>query len=228
MEAKKSPHADLESKRTFFLEVGIIVAIATMLVAFEWKSYNVKEIIIEKGYDLPEDVEKIPITQQKKAELPIPVPAQTTLLNIVENEMAVDDDLVIDAEDNSLKPISDYIRPTPIADEPEDEEPPFIVVEDNPEFPGGESARIKFLLDNINYPQVAREAGIQGTVYLTFVIEKNGSITDVRILRGVGGGCDEEAIRVVNSMPKWNPGKQRGKPVRVQFNMPIKFTLASS
>jgi periplasmic protein TonB len=85
---------------------------------------------------------------------------------------------------------------------------------------------MKFLQDNIKYPQMARESGIQGTVYVTFVVERNGSVTDVKILRGIGGGCDEEAVRVVQNMPKWEPGKQRGKPVRVQFNMPIKFTLA--
>jgi protein TonB len=85
---------------------------------------------------------------------------------------------------------------------------------------------MKFLQDNIKYPQMARESGIQGTVYVTFVVERNGNVTDVKILRGIGGGCDEEAVRVVQNMPKWEPGKQRGKPVRVQFNMPIKFTLA--
>jgi len=94
-----------------------------------------------------------------------------------------------------------------------------------PSFPGGEAARMKFLQENINYPQMARESGIQGTVYVTFVVEPSGAVSDVRILRGIGGGCDEEAVRVVQSMPEWFPGKQLGKAVRVQFNMPIKFTL---
>ena len=87
-------------------------------------------------------------------------------------------------------------------------------------------ARMKFLQDNIKYPIMAKESGIQGTVYVTFVVERSGAVTDVKILRGIGGGCDEEALRVVKNMPKWEPGKQRGKPVRVQFNMPIKFTLS--
>jgi protein TonB len=78
----------------------------------------------------------------------------------------------------------------------------------------------------MKYPQMARESGIQGTVYVTFVVERNGNVTDVKVLRGIGGGCDEEAIRVIQAMPPWVPGKQRGKPVRVQFNMPIRFTLA--
>ncbi len=101
----------------------------------------------------------------------------------------------------------------------------FTVVEEQPAYPGGEEARVKFLQDNIKYPVEAKELGIQGRVFVTFVVEVDGSITDVRILRGIGGGCDEEAIRVVKAMPKWVPGKQRGVPVRVQFNLPIKFSL---
>lgn len=101
----------------------------------------------------------------------------------------------------------------------------FTVVEEQPGYPGGEEARISFLQQNIKYPEEAKELGIQGRVFVTFVVEVDGSITDVRVLRGIGGGCDEEAVRVVRAMPKWVPGKQRGVPVRVQFNLPIKFTL---
>jgi len=101
----------------------------------------------------------------------------------------------------------------------------FTVVEEQPGYPGGEEARIRYLQESIKYPEEAKELGIQGKVFVTFVVEVDGSITDVRVLRGIGGGCDEEAIRVVKSMPKWVPGKQRGVPVRVQFNLPIKFTL---
>lgn len=107
----------------------------------------------------------------------------------------------------------------------EDVEKPFTVVEQAPDFPGGDEARVKFLHDNIRFPQMARESGIEGTVYVTFVVEKNGSISNVQILRGIGGGCDEEATRVIKQMPNWKPGKQNGQAVRVQFNMPIKFTL---
>jgi len=102
----------------------------------------------------------------------------------------------------------------------------FVFVEYNASFPGGVDARMKYLRENITYPKLAKESGIQGTVYLKFVVEKDGSITNVKVLRGIGGGCDEEAMRVVKNMPKWNPAKQRGKPVRVQFNMPIKFVLS--
>jgi periplasmic protein TonB len=101
----------------------------------------------------------------------------------------------------------------------------FTVVEEQPQYPGGEQAQIKFLKENIKYPQKARELGIQGKVYVTFVVEIDGTISDPRILRGIGGGCDEEAMRVIKAMPKWIPGKQRRVPVRVQFNIPVKFAL---
>lgn len=99
----------------------------------------------------------------------------------------------------------------------------FNMVDEFPEFIGGDEARIKYINENINYPEDALESGIQGTVYITFVVEKDGSITNVRVLRGIGGGCDAEAMRVIKSMPKWKPGKQDGEAVRTQFNMPIKF-----
>ncbi|MGE5424519.1 MAG: energy transducer TonB [Syntrophothermus sp.] len=101
----------------------------------------------------------------------------------------------------------------------------FTVVEEQPGYPGGDEARMKYLQENTKYPEEAKELGVQGKVFVTFVVEVDGSITDVRVLRGIGAGCDEEAVRVVKSMPRWIPGKQRGVPVRVQFNLPIKFTL---
>ena len=226
MEAKKTPKADLESKRTLFVQIGLIVALAAMLVAFEWKTYDIKQV--DLGSRQAEKVEEdlVEITNQNKPPPPPAPPPTTTLINIVQNDVEVEDDLNIDAEATDLTESPEY---TPIAS-PEEEEGAeaeiFTVVEESPSFPGGDEARIRFLTENIKYPQIARESSIQGTVYVTFVVEKNGNVTDVRILRGIGGGCDEEAVRVIKAMPKWNPGKQRGKPVRVQFNMPIKFTLA--
>jgi protein TonB len=109
--------------------------------------------------------------------------------------------------------------------EVEESKPVFTIVEEMPSFPGGEAERNKFLAENIVYPQQATENGIQGTVYVSFVVDSKGNVTDVKILRGIGGGCDEEALRVVKMMPKWHPGKQNGKLVRVLFNMPIYFKL---
>ncbi|NVN95051.1 MAG: energy transducer TonB [Bacteroidetes bacterium] len=102
---------------------------------------------------------------------------------------------------------------------------PFTIVEQQPDFPGGEAEMKKFLLQNMKYPTMARESGIEGTVFVTFVVSKSGKISSIKILRGIGGGCDEEAIRVIKMMPEWKPGKQNGQAVPVQFNMPIKFSL---
>ena len=135
-------------------------------------------------------------------------------LNKKGNVEAPTEDVEVAVKDEGPKVIE-----TPVAAEI------FTVVEVQPGYPGGEEARISYLQQNIKYPEEAKELGIQGKVFVTFVVEVDGSITDVRVLRGIGGGCDEEAIRVVKSMPKWVPGKQRGVPVRVQFNLPIKFTL---
>jgi TonB family protein len=112
-------------------------------------------------------------------------------------------------------------------EKPSSEQEVFIFVEKMPSYPGGEEAIMKFLLDNIKYPELARTNGIQGTVYVKFIVEKDGSVTNVNLQRGIGGGCDEEAVRVVSIMPKWISGKQNGKTVRVQFILPIKFALDS-
>jgi protein TonB len=116
--------------------------------------------------------------------------------------------------------------PVKVEEEKEEEEQKiFTIVENDPEFPGGMDALYKYLAENIKYPQLARDNGITGKVFVTFVVERDGSIANVKLLRDIGGGCGAEAIRVVKSMPKWNPGKQRGKAVRVQFNLPVNFTL---
>jgi protein TonB len=107
------------------------------------------------------------------------------------------------------------------------EEPPKLFAEEMPSFLGGDIERLKFLTDNIKYPQLAEENGIKGTVYVQFVVDTKGNITDVKVLRGIGGGCDEEAVRVIKMMPQWHPGKQNGVAVRVLFTMPVVFKLQS-
>lgn len=226
MDLKKSPKADLESKKVIFTEIGLVIGLSIMLVAFEWKSYdkNIVAVASRQVENIAEEI--IPITEQK-IKPPPPAPVQQVVkINIVEDDVEVDDNLEIDAEADQNTEVEEYIAPVKQDDEESAEEAQiFMVVESMPEFPGGESALYKFLGENIKYPQMAKESGIQGRVFVTFVVEKNGSVTDVRVLRGIGGGCDEEAIRVVQNMPKWTPGKQRGKSVRVQYNLPVKFTL---
>jgi len=222
-DTKKSAKADLESKKTMFIEIGLVIALAAVLFAFEWKSYEKIELSLASRVvdDTPEEM--IEITQHEKPPPPPAPPQQTTIIEIVEDDMEIEDELEIDVEADQETEMQEYV---PVEEEEEEEEAQiFTVVESMPDFPGGDEARIRYLNENIKYPQMARESGIQGRVFVTFVVEKDGSVTDVRVLRGIGGGCDEEAIRVIKNMPKWDPGKQRGKPVRVQFNMPILFKL---
>jgi protein TonB len=168
-----------------------------------------------------------PVTIQKPPEPPkIKRPAVIYAINIVENGLQVEDDFYINAEADPLDTVPVYI-PMPVlkGEENPEEEDIFTIVESMPEFPGGEQAFYEFLRQNVGYPELAKTAGISGKVYITFVVEKNGSITDVALLRGIGGGCDEEALRVINMMPEWKPGLQRNHPVRVQFILDVKFTL---
>ena len=224
MEAKKSPRADLEGKKLIFRQIGLIVALAVIFLAFEWKTYEktIEDLGQREVVDIPEEI--IPITEQKVKPPPPPPPKQVVKINVVEDDIEIEDEIIIDAEADEDTEIEEYI-PVEVEEEEVEEAQIFMVVESMPEFPGGEPELQKFLYQNIKYPQMAKESGIQGRVFVTFVVEKDGSVTDVRVLRGIGGGCDEEAIRVVQKMPKWKAGKQRGKPVRVQFNLPIKFTL---
>jgi protein TonB len=229
MRTMPTSRANLENKRFIFFEIGIIVALSTILFSFNLRTLEKHKINLDFSKSLSEQEEMVAITQQEKPPPPPTPPQQTSIITIVDNATEnVEEDLVINAEADQDSKVEEYIPYTPPEIEEEDhvdEETIFVVVESMPSFPGGDEARIKYLNENINYPSIAREAGIQGTVYVTFVVEKDGSITDVRILRGIGGGCDEEAVRVIQNMPNWIPGKQRNVPVRVQFNMPIRFIL---
>lgn len=225
MDSKKNPKVDLENKKFIFTQIGLILALAVIFLAFEWKSYD-KTV---EGFEdrVVEDVqeEMVEITIQKQKPPPPPPPKKVVVLNVVEDDIEVEDDIQIDVEADQETEMEEYV-PVEVEEEVVEEEAPiFIVVESMPEFPGGIEKLYAYLQANMKYPQMARESGIQGTVYVTFVVEKDGSVTDIKVLRGIGGGCDEEAIRVVRSMPKWNPGKQRGKPVRVQYNLPVRFIL---
>lgn len=225
IDKKKSPKADLERKKTLFLEIGLVITLALVLLAFNYKSYEKQELtIMTRSVDNAEE-EMVQITQQEKPPPPPKPPQQTTVIEIVEDDVEIEDDIEIDVEADQETEVQDY-EPVEEVEEEEEETQIFQVVETMPTFPGGDAARIKYLQNNLKYPTMARESGIQGKVFVTFVVEKDGSITDVKVLRGIGGGCDEEAVRVIKNMPKWKPGKQRGKPVRVQFNMPIVFKLA--
>ncbi len=228
MKTIKSNKAELEDKRFIFFEVGLIITLAILFYAFEFKSYkkssiDIKSLVID---EIPEEI--VEITLQNKVPPPPSPPEQTSIIEIVEDDMETDDEIEIDVEATQETIIEKYIPTTEIEIEEEEmdvEEQIFVVVESMPQFPGGDGALFKYLSENIRYPKAARENGIQGKVFVSFVVEKDGKVTNIIILRGIGGGCDEEAIKVVQNMPVWIPGKQRGIPVRVQFNLPINFTL---
>ena len=219
----KTKKANLESKKFIFFEIGIIIALLMVLFAFEYKSYESSgyEMIRREFVDIPEDI--VPITEQKVKPPPPPPPKQVTKITIVEDDVEVDDEIIIDVEADDNTEMFEY---TPDEEDEEiDELEIFTIVESLPEFPGGVVELYKFLNKNIKYPPFAKEANIQGNVFVNFVIEQDGNISNIIILRGIGGGCNEESIRIVKIMPKWSPGKQRGRPVRVSFNLPVKFTL---
>lgn len=223
MEPKKNPKVDLENKKGLFLEIGLILALLFVFVAFEYKSYDKQTIDLSARAveDITEEI--IPITEQKVKPPPPPPPKQVTQIRIVEDDVEVDEDIDIDVDADDETVFEEYIAPE--EDEEILETEIFTVVESMPEFPGGMGELMKFLAQNIKYPPLAKESGIQGRVFINFVVEPTGLISNVKVLRGIGGGCDEEAVRVVASMPKWKPGKQRGKNVRVSYNLPVKFTL---
>ncbi len=221
MEPKKSEKADLEKKKGLFLQIGLVVALAVTFVAFEWKSYDKTDFSLGQLQvdDIPEEI--IPITKQEEKPPPPPPPPVQEIV-VVKDDVKIENEAQIQETEVTQETV---VEVQPVKEEVFDEPEIFLIVEEMPGFPGGEGQLVKFLSENIKYPAIARENGITGTVFVTFVIGPDGGVKDVKVLRGIGGGCDEEAKRVVMAMPKWKAGKQRGKPVSVQYNLPIRFTL---
>lgn len=229
MELKKSEKADLENKKNIFLLVGLVAALGIALLAFEWtsKPAQLASLGTLDAADVEEEV--IPITRQEELKTPPPPPPPTVVevLNIVDNTAQVNDDLSIfdsEADNETFVDVAPIVAAKEEKEEAEEAQV-FFIVEEMPEFPGGEAALRAFIAKSINYPVIAQENGIQGKVYVTFVVDKDGGISEAKIARGVDPSLDKEALRVVNQLPKWKPGKQRGKPVRVSYTVPISFVL---
>ena len=227
MEIKKSPKADLESKKLTFALIGLVVTLFIVWRVFEYKSYD-KQIVddLQKTVEVIEE-EMVEITKQEqpKPQPPAPKP-QVTQIEIVDNEEEIEEEIEINAEVSQDEVLEEYdFTPPEIEEEEIVEAEIFKVVEEMPEFPGGAAKMMEFIQKNIKYPMMARESDIQGRVFVNFVVEPDGTITNVTVMRGIGGGCDEEALRVVQSMPNWKPGKQRGSAVRCSFTVPIIFKL---
>ncbi len=227
MEIKKAPKVDLERKKGIFFEIGLVLALGILLYAFEWKTETKKTQDMQGPEVEQVEEEIIPVTTQNTPPPPPPPPAPklTDLINIVDNDTEIDDELEItDAEDETENTVVEVTLFEDVGEEDTGEAQIFQVVETMPSFNGNMN---KWLKDNLKYPILAQENGISGRVFVAFVVERDGSITDVKVARSVDPSLDKEAVRVVKSMPKWNPGKQRNKPVRVAFTVPINFTLSN-
>ncbi|RKD92658.1 energy transducer TonB [Mangrovibacterium diazotrophicum] len=223
MKTKKSPKADLEKNRSLFFSVGLVLALGLVLAAFSVKTEPVA--IPETGtvsWDPPEEI-IIPITrpEEKKKELPV-VSITEIVVDLEAGQEELDmTDFTSEASEGELFEVNPVLASTP----PEVEEEIMIVAQEMPEFPGGMKSLMAFIGNSLKYPVLAQENCIYGKVYVRFVVNKDGSIADAMVVRPVNDLLDKEALRVVSSMPKWKPGMQNGKPVRVMYTVPINFVL---
>ena len=229
MEVKKTPKADLENKKSTWLLVGYVIVLAFMFIAFEWTERDVKIDTSQAVTDLvfEEEIE-IPITEQPEQLPPPPqeAPSIAETLTIVDDDTEVEETEIASTEETGEAMEIKYVAPTVEEEEDPEEQTIFEVVEQMPEYPnGGMAGLMQFLSKNIKYPTIAQENGTQGRVTVQFVVNKDGSIVDAKVLRGVDPYLDKEAVRVIMGMPKWKPGMQRGKPVRVKYTVPVMFRL---
>ena len=227
MEIKKTPKADLENKKSTWLLVGYVIVLAFMFVAFEWTKRDIMIDTSQAITDLVFEEEIIPITEQPEQVAPPPpeAPSIAETLTIVDDDADVEETTIATSEETNQAVEIKYV-PVAVEEEEPEEQTIFEVVEQMPEFPnGGMAGLMQYLSKNIKYPTIAQENGTQGRVTVQFVVNRDGSIVDAKVLRGVDPYLDKEAIRVISSMPKWKPGMQRGKAVRVKYTVPVMFRL---
>lgn len=228
-QVKKSPKASLEQHKGTSILMGIVLAASLLFFAFEWSTQTKKldESIVVADVLAEEEIVITRRDPTPPPPPPPPAPETPEILEVVEEK--VETRIEIKTEDDQSKVQQQtYVPPAPPKPKVEEvTEEIFVVVEEKPLFPGGDQAMMKFLSDNIRYPVIAQENGIQGRVVCNFVVERDGSITDVQIVRGQDPSLDKEAVRVIQSMPRWKPGKQRGKAVRVRYTLPVVFRLAN-
>ena len=228
MEIKKSEKANLENKKLLFVEIGLVIALGITLFAFEWTSKETKVSTLEDTTEVLIEEEIIPITQDTPPPPPAApkIPVLSDQIDIVDDEIELEDDLFMNLEDdaNLGVEIMDYIE---VEEEVVEEEAiPFQLVEEKPSFQGGDANQFsKWVNQRLVYPEIAKENGVQGRVTLQFTVEKDGTVTKVKVLRGVDPSLDKEAVRVVSMSPKWKPGKQRDRAVPVTYTFPVIFQL---
>ena len=223
MEVKKDPKADLGKKSGLFFNIGLVVSLLLVITAFEWRFYDEQKLVnLGEVEDNFEDIMDIPPTEQ-----PPPPPPKIQQPEIVEvpDEEEIEEEIEIDLDVEVTE--ETVIEEIVFEDEPEEEESEeiFTIVEDQPEPKGGMGAFYEYVQKNLKYPAQARRMGIEGKVFVQFVVDTDGSINDVQAVKGIGAGCDEEAVRVLQNAPNWKPGKQRGRAVKVRMILPITFKL---
>jgi periplasmic protein TonB len=223
MEAKKNPKIALYKKTGLFLSIGFVISLMVVIIAFEWKTYDQVDLLdLGKIADDFEEITEVPLTRQPPP--PPPTKSQPVIIEVPdEEEIEEEIDVDLDVEITEDTEIDEIVFEEPVEEEAVDEI--FTIVEQNPTFKGGDAAFIGYIQKNLVYPEKARRMGLEGRVFVQFVVELDGSLSKVTVLRGIGGGCNEEAIKVMRNSPKWITGKQRGRPVRVQIVVPIIFKL---
>ena len=229
MEVKKSPKASLENKRLLLLETGLVAALAIVYIAFNLSSKEAKVAMLEDTTQVLVEEEMVAI--QNEVPPPPPeapsVPVLSDQIDIVDDDIKLDDDLFMNLEDdNSAIEIQEYKEAAVEEEEVEEEAIPFMLVEQKPSFQGGDANEFsKWVNSKLVYPEIAKENGVQGRVTLSFKVEADGRVTNVKVLRGVDPSLDAEAVRVVKSSPKWKPGRQRDRAVPVTYTFPVIFQL---
>ncbi len=225
MQVKKSEQASLEKDKLIYTLMGLVFVLSLVYVALEWTEREVtKYEVTDTEFLFEEEVEIQQTTQETPPPPPPPAVQEVEVLNVVEDNVETES-IEVNTEDDKETEVV-IAAPVEAVEEVEEDEVVFVIVESMPEFPGGQQALFKYLSENVKYPVIAQENGIQGRVICQFVVNKDGSIVDVEVVRSGGDpSLDKEAIRVIKSMPKWKPGKQRGKPVRVKYTVPVNFKL---
>ncbi|PLX09328.1 MAG: energy transducer TonB [Marinilabiliales bacterium] len=228
MKAKKTPKADLEKKRGLFLEIGLILALGICLAAFEWPSREVETQTLGNLTNSEEIVEEMIITRETpppppKPEIKEPEPVVLEL-KVVDNKKDVKK-IDWNSELKDRNPPIIIISDGPDVPDEKTEPVNWVDVKTKPQFPGGDAALLRFVVDNTKYPEIPKEANIDGKVYVQFIIDEKGKVTNPSIIKGVDPYLDAEALRVVSLIPDWSPGMQRDKPVPVIFILPINFVL---
>lgn len=228
MEVKKSERASLSNKRLLFVEIGFVIALGAVLFAFEWSTKEKKTAVLDAGNQEIIEEEIIPITQETPPPPPEApkIPILSDQIDIVDDDIKIEDNILNLEDDSNLGvEIMDYVEQ--VQEEVVEEEAiPFQLVEEKPSFNGGDANEFsKWVNQRLVYPEIAKENGVQGKVMINFTVNADGSVTNVKVVRGVDPSIDKEAVRVVASSPKWKPGKQRDRAVKVTYTFPVIFQL---